>query len=390
MWRTDCFVSLHQRAVEVWTLIRRLSRINVYAFVLLLVGCNLPLTELAAQPSTLPKSTLVRCGDGVCQAPENHQRCAQDCPFETRDGGIQHEQPEAVLYLGIMVHLEGWKDQVDEPGFERHVELVREYADLFEDYGAKLTLESKELTDGIIQWGDDVLSEMELRGHGIGVHADIGGQRDYDCSKFVEELRRERIQLESLGVRVRHVSGNTSHCDWVQATIKAGYEFTTGNVAYSVMSLPVELRPEKYRDCSAPSKCHQTFPEALEDRLHPWRTSDGRDWLRHDPDGDLVILPSGYVLACMAEEKMGAGVRNCEFNEKDIEQFELELKDAIALSDPQQVNQIYVAWSLGSPLNQDLLELWLSTIQPYVESGEVVWATLPEIYDAYLVWEQGT
>jgi hypothetical protein len=119
--------------------------------------------------------------------------------------------------------------------------VIRAYADLFEAYGAKLTWESREVTDAIVRWGDNVLLEMEQRGHGIGVHADIGGQRDYDCDLFIAALREEREQLESLGVTVRHVSGIVSHCDWVTAAAEAGYGFTTGQVAYAVMSMPDAL-----------------------------------------------------------------------------------------------------------------------------------------------------
>lgn len=354
----------------------------------LLLGCNMPLSAAQMPTSTADRVPAGVCGDDECRPPENARLCPEDCQARPRSAGGRADQGEALVYLAIMVHLEGWDDHVDQAKFEKHAELVRVYADLFEDYDARLTLESKEFTDGILKWGDNVLSEMESRGHGIGVHADIGGQRDYDCSSFVRELRREREQLESLRVQVRHVSGNTSHCDWVQATINAGYEFTTGNVAYSAMSLPVEERPADYRDCSSPAHCHQIFPESLERRLHPWRTSDGTDWLTHDPHGELVILPSSHVLPCMAEEIEGEGIRGCEFDQQDIKHFEVELQKAIALADPEQINQFYVAWSLGSPLDQDLTRLWLDTIQTYVERGEVVWASLPEVYDAYLAWER--
>jgi hypothetical protein len=369
---------------------RSSSWIVVPLTVLLLGACNFPgrAPELPHRNPT--NESPLGCGDGDCKSPENAELCPEDC-FRTETDEPSYEQvKKPVVYLGLMVHLEGWKDHTDRDRFERHAELVRLYADLFERYGAKLTLESKEMTEGILTWGDNVLAEMENRGHGIGVHADIGGQRNYECANFVNDLRRERIQLEKLGVQVRHVSGNTSHCDWVEATIKAGYEFTTGNVAYSVMSMPPESRPEAYRDCPDPSHCHQTFPEALEDRLHPWRTSDGRAWLTHDPDGQLVILPSSQVLPCMAEEIEGGEFRGCIFDDRDLELFEQELKRAIALADPEGFNQFYVAWSLGEPLDEQMTERWLKLVQPYVQSGEVVWATLPEIYDAYLIWEAGS
>ncbi len=366
----------------------------ITGIVLMLASCNLPILSFqeTAPAQDVP---LAPCGDGVCDGPENPVNCPQDCtapeqlklppplPESTSDA-----DPE--VYLGIMVHLEGWEDGVDQAKFEKHVSLIREYADLFERYGAKLTLESKEVTEGVIKWGDNVLLEMEQRGHGIGVHADIGGQRTYKCDRFADDLRRERAQLESIGVTVRHVSGNTSHCDWVQATVESGYQFTTGQVAYSVMSMPIEKRPAEFSDCENPGSCHDTFPPDLADRLHPSRSSDGEDWLTHDPDGDLVILSSSQVLRCMEEELQGGVVGSgCTFTIEDIDLFQDELDRAIVLAQPDRVNIYYVAWSLGGILDADLLEEWLQRIAPYVERGEVEWMTLLEMYDEYIQWEQG-
>jgi hypothetical protein len=36
----------------------------------------------------------------------------------------------------------------------------------------------------------------------------------------------------------------------------AGYLFTTGLVAYAVMSMPPESRPAEYRNCPSPAACH--------------------------------------------------------------------------------------------------------------------------------------
>lgn len=367
---------------------------------LILGACQAATPPATNTPVTQESTKSSPCGDGICQRPENVQNCPSDCsaptkPTEMPSPKVTKPAPTQatsrntpVLYLGIMLHLEGWGDDRDQDKFEQHVRLIREYASLFETYGGKLTFESKEVTDGSIRWGDNVLLEMEQRGHGIGVHADIGGQSDYDCNRFVEDLRQERLQLESLGVTVRHVSGNTSHCDWVTATVQAGYLFTTGLVAYSVMSMPIDQRPLEYRDCQTPSRCHQVFPPDLEDRIHPWRASSGSDWLIHNPDGQLVILASSQGLTCIEEEFTLNDTRGCTFASADIDYFIQELEKAIALSDPDQVNNFYLSWSLGSQIDKDLLEEWLERLQPYVLSGQVEWKTLPEMYDAYIQWEQ--
>ncbi len=328
----------------------------------------------ASSPVSTPGKPGSPCGNGVCEGPENAQNCPADCtalPSPT-EAPPQSASP-AVLYFGVMVHLEGWDDDLDQARFERHVQLMREYASLFETYGAKLTWESKELTDGVLQWGDNVLLEMQQRGHGVGVHADIGGQKDYDCSHFSADLRAKKEQLESLGVTVRHVSGIVSHCDWVTAASDAGYLFTTGNVAYGVMSMPPENRPAEYRNCPSPAACHDVFPAELEARLHPWRMNSGADWLTPDPNGKLVILPASSGI-CV----------NPKFGDPSCDKFFAELEQAIALAQPGQVNIYYVSWSLGQPLELDALEAWLQRLDTYVKAGQVEWKTLPEMYDAYV------
>jgi len=296
---------------------------------------------------------------------------------------------KAVLYLGIMVHLEGWNDDQDQARFARHAHLMREYASLFETYGARLTWESKEVTEGALRWGDNVLIEMQQRGHGVGVHADIGGQRNYDCSRFAADLRAEKEQLESLGVTVRHVSGIVSHCDWVTAAADAGYLFTTGQVAYAVMSMPRESRPPQFRDCPGPAACHDTFPTALADRLHPWRMNSGLDWLTPSPNGRLVLIPSSGELTHMEEDATGQAPGPGEdLTQADIDYFIRELEQAIALAQPGQVNTYYVSWSLGTPLDPKMIEIWLQRIDVYVKAGQVEWKTLPEMYDAYVQNEQ--
>ncbi len=310
-------------------------------------------------------------------------------PQATLGGQTQGAEGQGVLYLGIMVHLEGWSDDQNQARFQQHAALLREYADLFEKYGARLTLESKEFTEGCLRWGDNVLLEMEQRGHGIGVHADVGGNPNYDCSQFANDLRAKKDQLESLGVTVRHVSGVVSRCDWVTAAADAGYQFVTGIVAYGVMSMPLALRPEPYKQCPSPMACHQPFPTDLADRLHPWRMNSGNDWTTPTPNGRLVILPASGGLNCMSEAATSPdSMTQCEFTEADIEAFTRELDEALSYTSPDQVNIYYVSWSFGTRLDEGLLEKWLQSIQPYVASGRVEWKTLPEMYDAYVQWEQ--
>lgn len=352
---------------------------------LVVAACTIP----ALQPTESPPTPFPKTPNEI---DNNSQEAPHPPPTENASPNKPPKHSawqDDTLYLGIMIHLEGWADGDDETKFVRHAEIVREAASLFETYDAKLTLESKEFTTGCLRWNDNVLLEMESRGHGIGVHADVGGQKNYSCPRMSDELRQRREELEKLGVSVRHVSGIVSHCDWVNAAVDAGYEFTSGTVKYALESLPREDWPEDFEGCSSPSACHQPYPPELEGRLHPWRARSGLDWVAPNPNGELVILPSGGSLICMKEETNTAeSFTKCNFDMKDIDAIEAEMEKALSLVDESKLNTYYLAWSIGQPQDAALLEAFLQRIQPYVDTGQVQWATLPEMYDLFLEWEQ--
>jgi hypothetical protein len=356
-----------------------------------IVSLTVILITAACSPVAAPQEK--QCGDGICTSPENSSLCPADCPAESvpssSQGTSQSQsntgKSNTSLMIGFMVHLEGWNDDMNQAKFNEHAQIVREYADLFERYGAKITFESKELTDGSIKWKDNVLLEMQQRGHGVGVHADEGGDRDYDeCQGFTEALLREKTQLESLGVNVLHVSGVVSKCDWVTATAQAGFKFTTGTVSYAAMSLSPDLKPAEYSNCPNPSRCHDVFPTELEGRIHPWTAENGSNWILDDPNGQLVILAASQGLTCVEEELSPSGkTGSCVFNQGDINAYIEQLNLALSLAEPGKVNIFYVGNSLGAKLDMNILEAWLKAIDPYVKNGQVQWATLPEIYQAY-------
>jgi hypothetical protein len=302
---------------------------------------------------------------------------------------------QKVLNLGIMVHLEGWDDAREEVKFRNHAELLREYADLFEKYGAKLTLESKEMTDGAIQWDDNVLLEMQQRGHAIGIHADVGGNSSDTARQMELKLTDMKSRLESLGVTVRHVSGICSRCDWVTAAIESGFEFVTGTVAFALASLPPQEQPITIPPDAGPAQFHEAYPFTLEGRLSSWRAENGSNWIDDNPSGDIVIIPSGGGLAYAYEESQGqtglAGDQ--QFTAEDITAFEQQLKTILAYIKSHESTQpytYYLSWSFGKALDQNLMEQWLKMVDKYVDSGQVQWQTIPEMYDDYVQWEIDT
>jgi hypothetical protein len=297
---------------------------------------------------------------------------------------------QTVLNLGIMVHLEGWNDGNDEASFRRHAELLREYAALFEKYGAKLTLESKEMTDGCINWGDNVLLEMQERGHAVAIHADVGGSKADTVASMISNLTTMKSSLQSLDIDFRHVSGIVSHCDWVKACIDTGFKFVTGVVSYALLSLPPEIRPITIPDNATPSQFHQSYPFSTEGQLFAWRMKSGADWIYDNPSGKLVIMPSGGGLANAYEDSQGLSGGSQNFTPQDIDAFEQELQEILAYistSKPTQPCTYYLSWSFGKALDKTLLEAWLKMVDKYVDAGQVQWQTIPQMYDKYVQWE---
>lgn len=303
----------------------------------------------------------------------------------------QSSEVEAKLYLGLMVHLEGWMDEMDhEEKFQKHMDAALDLADLFEDHGAKVTFEaSPETIEASGVW-ENLLLELQERGHGIGVHADRGYSQipNYDLDKFTTEIRVMKHDAEALGLIIEHVSGICSGLDWGKAAIDAGYEFTTGGVGYCAMSMPEPMRPEIYRDCPSPAQCHGNMPLEMEDRIHPWRidTAVG-DWTRHDPAGRLVNLASDSGIKNLYEETQNSQSTHgdMEYTQQDIDVLVSKVEEALLAAEPGQVNLIYFSLSIGAPdVDEGFYERMFTALQPFVDSGVLEYKTLNEIYHLYL------
>jgi hypothetical protein len=269
--------------------------------------------------------------------------------------------------------------------------MVRQYAEIFEKYGLRLTFEaSPEFVQACARWGDNVLAEMAGRGHGVGVHADLGAEPGLTQQQFAEELTAMKGDIEALGVEVRHVSGVCSSLDWVAAARDAGFEFVTGTVEYALKSIPADRLPAEYQGISSvstPSEAHGNVPYDLADRLHPWRMASGASWLWDDTAGEVVIIPGdgGTCITRMADTAGGASAgRGAVFDSQDIAAFTAQLDRALECSTPGELNVYYVGWSIGAQARPEAVEEWAQAIKTYVDAGKVQWKTLPEMYDAYI------
>ena len=251
------------------------------------------------------------------------------------------------------------------------------------------------MTDGAIKWDDNVLLEMQQRGHGVGIHADVGGNSSETTRQMEIKLAEMKSRLESLGVNVRHVSGVCARCDWVTAAADSGFDFVTGTVAFALASLSPDNQVMDIPEDATPAQFHEAYPFTMEGRLHSWRAENGSNWINDTPTGDIVIIPSGGGLAYSYEESRGqtglAGDQ--QFTAEDITAFEQQLKTMLAYIKTHESTQpytYYLSWSFGKALDQNLMEQWLKMVDKYVAAGQVQWQTIPEMYDDYTQWEIDT
>ena len=299
----------------------------------------------------------------------------------------EEEETEPVLALGLSVHLEDWA-ATDPAVFNEWNTLILERRNLFESYGAPLTLESASLTAGVLAAGDVLLIESRDRGHGVGLHAALSTDSQIPASStLAETIQSMSAELAEAGVEAEHISGICSAEDWVSAALAADLWFVTGVTPYCLMSLDEADRPEGFAHCEDNTACIQPWPAELADQLHPWRMADGKTWTAHDPDGELVHIPTSGRLSCLSEHRADPSLPHCDFDHQDVEAYVVMLEEALALVDPEQTNSLVVTWSFGAPHDLSTLAALLEAVVPYVASGQVEWKSLNAIHDDYLAWE---
>jgi len=293
------------------------------------------------------------------------------------------------LYVALTVHLEG-HNMKDEALFKQYLKQIRGYSDLTHEFDMPFTWETADLIEGVGIHGDNILLELQAeRGDGVGVHADLGGKSmpGYGQAEFAAEMLEQKTGMEALGVTVRHVSGICSHMDWVTAAREVGYEATTATVEYCLKSLPEDQQPPHIQACQNPGKCHDPYPSDPAEKLHAWRAKDGSTWTTPSDEG-LILFHSSGALPCLAESAANPESQTkCEWGQDDVDQAMVHIETALSLRDPTQMNQLVFVCSFGQNINKVLLKQLLERIAVHVESGDVIWTTLPGMIDHFEAWE---
>ena len=301
------------------------------------------------------------------------------------------DQP--VLYLSFTLHIEGWANEdTNQEKFNRHSDFIQNASDLFSSYGAYMNIEVRpdEFIAGAIAWNSSLLADLEAEGHTIGIHADIGNAPGTTLESMTNVLTNMKAMGEAQGVSIRGVSGICSDLDWVQAAYDAGYEYITSIVEYCMMSMTNETIPVGYEDvlnCTSPAGCHDTaFNAAPEYSMHPYRPDSGVDWanINHSSDYPVLIM-SGvqqHSFHCLSTTPVG----DCIYNNNTITAYIEAVELALENLDGDFLNTMNTVWSLGSTIPDELQHGLFTALQPYIDSGQVEFASVGEVYDLYLVW----
>jgi hypothetical protein len=291
--------------------------------------------------------------------------------------------------LNFSIHVEGYQEE-DDPGgeavFDAHVAAILGLADDADGGDGvdpdepRLTFElSPIFVNATEMWGSDIISQLDARGHGVGVHADLGGQGYLDRTDFTNQLIGMREAIEAQGVDVVHVSGICSPSEWVEAAIDAGFTATTGMVEFCHSSYPGNY-PLPCGD--AANECHGMAVTDWEHLIHPWHTSTSADWLTDDPAGALLLVANGgSSVSCLREDAAGATCAGVG-ESGDVDELETLLREFIGHREAGEVNALTLSWSVGRPPTAGFADELFAVVETYVAAGQVLWATMADIVAA--------
>ncbi len=296
------------------------------------------------------------------------------------------------ITISTMTHMEGnFKDDEVEALFNKHVEQLRWAMDLFDEYGAKMTIESEQsFAKANVNWDLNFLKEVVDRGHGVGTHADFGAHEEPALSveELIQKFKENKALVDALvgAENNRGVSGGQGITDWVLGASGAGFEYMDGVTGFAYLSMPLSARPDStWTDIYITEVAyHNPIPPEFADRIYPFILKDATD-LVPDEDGIMTVL-SGDIgeLSSLAEGRETCGTK-CIFDADDVQSFLDSIEEADAIRDPTRFTRIniHIPAVLFKKENEILLRSLLAGIQTYVDNGTVQWATQGEAYDEF-------
>ncbi|HRI66037.1 MAG TPA: hypothetical protein PK156_17440 [Polyangium sp.] len=354
----------------------------------LLVGCVSMIAACGSEP-TNPNTTGSGGAGGESSSSSSSSSSASSS--SSSNSSSSGGPGSAKLALTITLHLENATFDA------AYFQALDAFAANVEKHGARLTFEPRTavVTAASSAQINFDWRKLEARGHAIGSHAAIGGTMNQTLAQFEMQAKMRYDQLLPVVNKLEHISGNCGNVDWVTGVTNAGFSATTAATVLCLYAMAPQDRPPEYQNlaCSSPTDpvCHKPYPEALDQRIHPWRAKNGATWLTHDPTGPLVIFPGSGTLPCLEEEatSMGGGLPMCTFTQEDVTRAINELDAAIALIDPSKINTFYWVWGSFSLSSAEapILEAFLTAVDQRVTQGKVEWKNVTEMHADFVAWE---
>ncbi len=290
--------------------------------------------------------------------------------------------------LTISIHVEGWPSEQQNPvKFNQHAAIIIQMAQ--EAYAAGAVF-SFELSSQFAMSpnAQAVVNDLLALGHGVEVHADVGGIGLPSLEELTDQLTRKYRQLEALGVTPVLVSGICSRGPFVEAALSAGFFMTTGVIEYCLTSLDQQYQPEGWDidSCVSPAECHGNPGFTIPMKARPWKTSSSASWINPDPNGGLMIVigESGSTVKCLAEVNVMAS--GCQYENDDIRKY-AELAERYVLhSEENNENRCCVfsaSMSVGSALPEGYITDLVRSVSWLIDEGRARWATPTQILMEY-------
>ncbi|GAB4456553.1 MAG: hypothetical protein OHK0041_21380 [Anaerolineales bacterium] len=300
----------------------------------------------------------------------------------------------AVLYFTIGMHIEpmgetaqgytsGSKGDYHQPQFfDRQVQDILTVTGIVEAHGGRMTIQAQSpFTSVVVESGNTILADLAARGHEIALHfhedAHLGKNSSaLSVQQWCDVMKQEigLIQQASGVSDIRYWSGGNLYAQVYEAAQCAGLDVNS--------------------DWKNPQL--QETPLALVG-VNPWRPAGGTDgtdftlFSQHNPNGAVVFLPEGQYdttnFASMRRSQDAGG------DEAYFEYLKTQLYASLAAAQPGKVNvfhfTVHPGEFRGNPAQPfAVIERFLSeVVDPLVASGQVQWATLSQMADAYAAWE---
>lgn len=303
----------------------------------------------------------------------------------------------APLYITTMTHMEGnFKDDEVQALFEKHAADIRWAMNLFDEYGAKLTIESEQsFAVANTTWSDNVLADVVAQGHGVGTHADFGGsaRTRLTLAELTAAFSINKNLVDDLvGAENNYgVSGGTGPTDWVLGASAAGFHYIDAVTGFGFLSMDESERPDGWDDSYIRNVAyHDAIPVDFAERLYPLSLADATD-LQNDDDAVITVMGGDIgELSSIAEGRTSC-FPDCTFDADDIAAVEAAILEADTIRDRSKFAKInmHIPLSLLTTRNEPLLREFLSMVKTYTDNGTIIWGTQKASYDAFVDWNAG-